>query len=389
MDKKQFLEKYGMSDGQFSGEREISSDLDLGTIDTIPEGFNPTVRGDLRLGKSTNIPKNFTPKIDGSLYLECVEEISEGFSPFVKRHMVFGSDLKKIPDNFNISVGGGLGFSGHYKTIPKGFSPVSGADLHISADYISEDFNPVVGGSLVFGYQTKKIHDNFSINVGSDLVISKLETEPIGFSPTVGRSLIISDWDNTPPCFNPLVNGDIYLSAIRSPQADYDRFRCSDLQMLYVDWLPVGFERTFSAIVDKSTKYCGIKKIRKISDNSIYWEEKKYAKFDGVFCEIINSKDSDFDGEECMCYEVRKINHDQVFYIFKSRGIFAYGATVADTFLHLEKKINVALSLLANGNDINNLKLKAAKDELAQIRDKCNGETDIHLLGSKISGFIV
>lgn len=389
MDKQQFLEKYGMSEGQFSGEREISSDLDLLRIDAIPEGFNPTVRGDLRLGTSKNIPKNFTPKIDGSLYLECVEEIPEGFSPFVKRHMVFGSDLKKIPDNFNISVGGGLGFSGHYKTIPKGFSPVSGADLHISADYISEDFNPVVGGSLIFGYKTKKIHDNFSINVGSDLVISKLEVEPVNFSPTVGRSLIISDWENIPSCFNPLVNGDIYLSAIRNPQADYDRFRCSDVQIFYVDWLPVGVNQTSHVMVDNRLKYCGIKKIRKISDNSIYWQEKNYAKLDGVFCEIINSKGSVFDGGECECHEVKKINLDQVFYIFKSRGVFAYGATVADTFLHLEKKINVALSLLANGNDIDGIKFKAAKDELAQIRDKCNSETDIHLVVSEISGFIV
>ena len=44
---KDFCKKYALSEKQFSGKEKISGDLDLGSVTSIPEGFNPTVGGDL------------------------------------------------------------------------------------------------------------------------------------------------------------------------------------------------------------------------------------------------------------------------------------------------------------------------------------------------------
>ena len=43
--------------------------LYLGSLTSIPEGFNPTVGGSLYLGSLTSIPEGFNPTVGGSLYL--------------------------------------------------------------------------------------------------------------------------------------------------------------------------------------------------------------------------------------------------------------------------------------------------------------------------------
>jgi predicted peroxiredoxin len=42
--------------------------LDLGSLTSIPDGFNPTVGGDLDLGSLTSIPDGFNPTVGGGLY---------------------------------------------------------------------------------------------------------------------------------------------------------------------------------------------------------------------------------------------------------------------------------------------------------------------------------
>ena len=52
MDKKTFCENNNISEAQFSGEEKISGYLDLRSLTSIPEGFNPTVGGYLVLKNS-------------------------------------------------------------------------------------------------------------------------------------------------------------------------------------------------------------------------------------------------------------------------------------------------------------------------------------------------
>lgn len=60
-----FCKDNNITDDQFLGREKVGGDLDLPSVTSIPEGFNPTVGGDLYLGsgrkESTNKPKG---KID-------------------------------------------------------------------------------------------------------------------------------------------------------------------------------------------------------------------------------------------------------------------------------------------------------------------------------------
>lgn len=40
-----FCERYDITEDQFYGEAKIGGSLDLGSVTSIPEGFNPTVGG--------------------------------------------------------------------------------------------------------------------------------------------------------------------------------------------------------------------------------------------------------------------------------------------------------------------------------------------------------
>ena len=49
--------------------------LDLSSLTSIPEGFNPTVGGSLDLRSLTSIPEGFNPTVGGSLYLRSLTSI--------------------------------------------------------------------------------------------------------------------------------------------------------------------------------------------------------------------------------------------------------------------------------------------------------------------------
>jgi len=60
---------YTLTKDQFSGKENIEGSLDLGSLTSIPEGFNPTVEGSLDLGSLTSIPEGFNPTVGGYLDL--------------------------------------------------------------------------------------------------------------------------------------------------------------------------------------------------------------------------------------------------------------------------------------------------------------------------------
>ena len=78
--KLEFLKKYNLTENQFLGKEEISGSLNLDSLTSIPEGFNPTVGYSLYLDSLTSIPEGFNPTVGGSLYLRSLTSIPEGFN---------------------------------------------------------------------------------------------------------------------------------------------------------------------------------------------------------------------------------------------------------------------------------------------------------------------
>ena len=66
---KDFCERQGLTESQFCGETEVSGSLDLISLTSIPDGFNPTVGGSLYLSSLTSIPDGFNPTVGGWLDL--------------------------------------------------------------------------------------------------------------------------------------------------------------------------------------------------------------------------------------------------------------------------------------------------------------------------------
>ncbi len=77
-----------------TGITHFGGSLDLGSLTSIPEGFNPTVGGYLDLRSLTSIPEGFNPTVGGSLYLSSLTSIPEGFNPTVGGYLDLGSGLK-------------------------------------------------------------------------------------------------------------------------------------------------------------------------------------------------------------------------------------------------------------------------------------------------------
>ena len=104
---KEFCERYGITMEQFRGEAKIPGSLDLESVTSIPEGFNPTVGGSLDLESVTSIPEGFNPTVGGSLDLRNAKAIPQGFNPTVGGSLDL-RNAKAIPQGFNPTVGGSL-----------------------------------------------------------------------------------------------------------------------------------------------------------------------------------------------------------------------------------------------------------------------------------------
>jgi hypothetical protein len=164
---KEFCKKHNITENQFLGIDEVGGSLDLRSLTSIPDGFNPTVGGGLYLNSLTSIPDGFNPTVGGSLDLRSLTSIPDGFNPTVGGGLYLNS-LTSIPDGFNPTVGGGL-YLRSLTSIPDGFNPTVGGDLYLrSLTSIPDGFNPTVGGGLY---------------------LNSLTSIPGGFNPTVGGSL--------------------------------------------------------------------------------------------------------------------------------------------------------------------------------------------------------
>jgi hypothetical protein len=155
---KKFCKEHNITENQFKGIDRIEGDLDLKSLTSIPEGFNPTVGGYLDLPSLTSIPEGFNPTVGYSLDLESLTSIPEGFNPTVGGNLYLRS-LTSIPEGFNPTVGWNLVLR-NLTSIPEGFNPTVGWNLYLrSLTSIPEGFNPTVGGTL---YLPKGLTSNYT-----------------------------------------------------------------------------------------------------------------------------------------------------------------------------------------------------------------------------------
>lgn len=91
---KDFCQKIGITQEQFYGHEEVSGDLDLRTLTSIPEGFSPKVSGDLYLESLTSIPEGFSPTVGEGLFLCSLGCIPEWFNPTVGGYLCWKNGLR-------------------------------------------------------------------------------------------------------------------------------------------------------------------------------------------------------------------------------------------------------------------------------------------------------
>ena len=92
MTKEQFCKKHGLTEDQFLGKEKISGYLDLGSLTSIPEGFNPIVGCYLDLSSLTSIPEGFNPTVGG--YLDLGSQ-SKYIGAKIKRDFFWNKDGKR------------------------------------------------------------------------------------------------------------------------------------------------------------------------------------------------------------------------------------------------------------------------------------------------------
>ena len=100
----QFCKEHNITEEQFYGKEVISGGLDLRSVTTVPDGFNPTVGGDLDLRGVTTVPDGFNPTVGGGLDLLGVTTVPDGFNPTVGGDLYLRS-VTTVPDGFNPTVG--------------------------------------------------------------------------------------------------------------------------------------------------------------------------------------------------------------------------------------------------------------------------------------------
>jgi hypothetical protein len=151
--------------------------LDLGSVTSIPEGFNPTVGGYLDLRSVTSIPEGFNPTVGGNLYLESVTSIPEGFKDL---QSWCEARVKKPKGKIKTSKNKLLFWQdGKYVSADKIFTEVvnkRGNVYRVRKIHSQKEFYLVTDGEThAHGDTLKKAKEDFNFKIISE----KLKNEPI------------------------------------------------------------------------------------------------------------------------------------------------------------------------------------------------------------------
>ena len=124
----------------------------------------------------------------------------------------------------------------------------------------------------------------------------------------IGGSLDLSSLTSIPAGFNPTVGGDLYLRSLTS--------------------IPAGFNPTVGGSLDlrSERKYIGASVPNVEINKNFIWAKngKRYAKIDGMFCEILTEREYTTEGKTIKLYSAQKVNKDEFFFIDNQGGYFAH-----------------------------------------------------------------
>lgn len=208
----------------------------------------------------------------------------------------------------------------YIKVLPEGFKPtVEGALYLNSITELPEGFNPTVGGSLDLRSVTK-IPDGFKPIVSGNLYLNSVIEIPDGFSPIVSGSLHLSSVTTLPNNFNPIVGWELYLNCITELPNNFKPIVSGSLYLISINEIPDGFNPTVGENIyyDKSS-------YKKINHEIpiLSWENGKYIKVDGIFCEVLHKKDNIF--------KCKHITKKKPFYIVSdSNDTYAHGESIKE-----------------------------------------------------------
>jgi hypothetical protein len=135
------------------------------------------------------------------------------------------------------------------------------------------------------------------------LYLNNLTSIPKGFNPTVSGSLELSSLTFIPEGFNPTVGGNFYLNKLTS--------------------IPKGFNPTVGGKFYLNKLIYEIKKItRSEIEKLLIWENGKYKIIDGIFCEVLSTKNN---------ISKVKINNKTA-YVYSKNDISAHGETLKEAY---------------------------------------------------------
>ena len=170
-----------------------------------------------------------------------------------------------------------------------------------------------IPGSLDLSSLTT-LPEGCALTVGGDLDLSSLTTLPEGCALTVGRYLYLSSLTTLPEGCALTVGESLYLSSLTT--------------------LPEGCALTVGGSLDlrNEKKHIG----DRVPEIELTWQNGKYRKIDGIFCEVAGSPHT-VNGFETL--RLKKINKNEYFFLAKKDNFYSHGATIQKAVEDLRFKI--------------------------------------------------
>ncbi|MEK6882539.1 MAG: hypothetical protein AABY22_23160, partial [Nanoarchaeota archaeon] len=110
--------------------------------------------------------------------------------------------------------------------------------------------------------------------------------------------------------------------------------------------IPEGFNPTVGGylVLKNSRKYIGSPALQieavKINKNFIWKKDgKRYARFDGIFCELLTERENIIKGETYHVFSAKKVNKEDYFFIANKGEFYSHAEDLKKAFEDLEFKI--------------------------------------------------
>ena len=102
LSKEEFCERFKLSEDQFFGRETIDFNLNLESLEYLPEGCSLKSSGIIRFRALKELPKGCSLECSGNIWLMRLKELPEGCT--LKAPYVNLESLKKLPENYSIEA---------------------------------------------------------------------------------------------------------------------------------------------------------------------------------------------------------------------------------------------------------------------------------------------